>query len=194
MLASIVGTEISSDLLQYTYWALAISGTLIFVGLTVLSFMGGDVEPSDVDVDGDGFVDHVDTGNAFMKFFSVKAITAFAMFFGWSGILFGNTLLGVIAALAIGLFMMFLTGYIMKLLLKLQDPGAGLSLDTFVGCRGTVYMRIPAGREQAGKVTLATPNAGTREVNAMADVELSTGTLIVVRERLEGNCFLVEKI
>ena len=52
---------------------------------------------------------------------------------------------------------------------------------------------IPAGRSASGKVTVAV-RGETREVTAVADEELPTGTLVRLVKPLDPSRFLVERV
>ena len=54
-------------------------------------------------------------------------------------------------------------------------------------------MTIPAGRSASGKVTVAV-RGETREVTAVADEELPTGTLVRLVKPLDPSRFLVERV
>lgn len=193
---AVLETPLDSDILLYVYYALASVGTIFFVGFAVLSFAGGDGD-TDVDAGADSDfhqgTDHADTGNAFLKFFSLKAFTAFMMFFGWSGVFFGDTAAGLLGSLAFGLFMMFITGYLLKVLLKLQESG-NISPTSYIGCRGTVYMNIPESGSGYGKVSVTT-SCGVRELNAVSESSaIATGTLVSVVKMADSAMYVVERV
>ena len=179
---------------QMMYWFLAIAGSAFF-GITLLmSFFGGlgeDVDSSDAD----GHFDeaHSDTGVPDFKLFSLRTVFVFIMMFGWGGIVFGkeNGYTGFFAAFACGLFTMVIAALIIFLILKLQQNGTKSS-KSLIGCCGNAYISIPADRSGSGKVTVNT-GSDTREISAMADEALPTGTPVVIVESIGAGKFLVKK-
>ena len=180
------------------YLVFAIFGTAIAFIQLCLSFFfgGGDV---DVDVGGDGdmsFSEHMDAGAGDFRLFSIRSMVAFLAFFGWGGVIaYEHGLKGLPAfliALAAGGVMMLLTALALYGIMKMQHSG-NITEDEYVGCPGTVYLRIPAGRRDIGKVTVNV-KGNSREIIAVADEELPRGTSVRVVERIDGRRFLVEKI
>lgn len=184
------------------YWFFAIFGTaLLFVQLALTLFgMGGgdDVDGFDggVDVDGDGAMDfsaHHDTGLTDFKFFSFRSLIAFITFFGWGGVLWGkNGLSGFFGALGSGLSMMFATAIMIFFLMKLQHSG-NITSNDIVGCTGRVYLTVPPGKTDNGKVTV-TVKGCTREIKAVAEEELPKGTPVTVVSHIDGKLYQVKKI
>ena len=178
------------------YLVFAIFGSLIaFIQLCISFFFGG----GDIDVDGDGevsFGEHMDSGVGDFKLFSIRSIVSFFAFFGWGGVIaYEHGVKGLAAffiAVASGLFMMFLTALILYLVMKMQHSG-NITENEYIGCEGTVYLRIPAGRTEIGKVT-ATVKGTTQEITAVADDEIVRGVAVRIVERVGNRRFLVEKV
>ncbi len=198
------------DNANYFYWFCALFGSGIMLIQAILllcgigDFHGDDMDggfdadvsaDSDFDMDADGDVDvdgHMDTGFEFMKFFSLRAIIAFIAFFGWGGVLWGEYGWGgFLGALALGTTVMILVILLIRLLLKAQHVGTVTSAD-ILNRTGVVYMSIPGGSEH-GRVTVDV-GGSTREVRAVADVELKKGVQIKVVAHMQGNLFKVEAI
>ena len=178
------------------YLVFAIFGTIIlFIQLCVTFFFGG--VDADTDFDSDAsFSEHMDTGIGDFRLFSVRSVVAFLAFFGWGGVIsYEHGVKGVAAfliALGSGSLMMFITALALYLVMKMQHSG-NITDQEYIGCTGTVYLRIPAGRREIGKVTVTV--AGTTcEIVAVADEELPRGTSVRVVEKVDGRRFLVEKI
>ena len=113
-------------------------------------------------------------------------------FFGWAGFFWGDRgWSGFFLAFGCGFLMMFLTALSVWILLKLQQSGTVGAKDC-VGCSGTVYLAIPAGRQPGGQVTITLPG-GTRQSKALADEAIARGEAGIVREALGSDLFLVEK-
>ena len=138
-------------------------------------------------------IDHVDTGFMDFQLISFKSILAFVTMFGWTGVVWGKSgWLGFLAAFVIGLFAMFLTALAVYLMFKLQHSG-NVQTSDIVGSSGTVYITVPAGRKDHGKVTVSLKGS-TQEITAVADEEIPTGTPVKVAEALSDTLFLVRKV
>lgn len=178
------------------YLVFAIFGSLIaFIQLCISFFFGG----GDVDVDGDGdvsFGEHMDSGIGDFRLLSIRSIVSFFAFFGWGGVIaYDHGVKGLAAffiAVASGLFMMFLTAFLLYLVLKMQHSG-NITANEYIGCEGSVYLKIPAGRTEIGKVTAAVKGT-SQEITAVADEEIPRGTAVRIVERVGNRRFLVEKV
>ena len=177
------------------YWFCAIAGSLLLVLQFVLMCFGVGVHDTPLDGDGtSGFGEHADTGFADFRFFSIRSVISFIAFFGWGGVLWGHHgWIGFVGAFASGFFMMFVTALLVAMLLSLQQNGTVEDAD-IVGCKGSVYFNIPAGRTESGKVTVTVKHGCTREIQAVADESLPTGTAVVVEAQIDGKRFLVKKV
>ena len=175
------------------YWGLAIGGSLFFVLNLILASFGGVNNPAEVADDGTfDSPDHVDTGFEDFHFLSLRAVLAFICVFGWSGVIWGkHGLWGFLAAFVFGLIAMSLTALAVWGMMRLQHSG-NVKKDDFVGRVGTVYMQIPGG-SKLGKVTV-TVGGSTREVAAISEEPLATGTPIKIVAVIDQSLFRVEKI
>ncbi len=184
--------DISGDM--KFYWALAIFGSFIFIIQLIMSAFGfGSVHDADAGSGADIATSHADAGLSIFKLFSVQSVVAFITFFGWGGVIWGkNGLSGFFAALASGLFMMFATSLFLYYLMKLQQSG-NINAQDYVGCTGTAYMNIPAGRIEHGKVTVNLRGC-SREIIAVADDNIPTGSTVTIVQQIDGRRFLVKKI
>ena len=75
--------------------------------------------------------------------------------------------------------------------MKLQTSGT-VSNRQFIGQPGSVYLSIPGGRSNPGKVTVRF-NGATRELKAVADEPIPSGAAVEVVELLTDSLFLVKK-
>ncbi len=194
---SSAGNALAGDGAQSIYWAFAIAGTAIFAVSMVLQILGvGDCGlPEDVDVDLDGDIDipHPDTGFPDLQIFSFRTIMAFITMFGWGGVVFGiHGWLGFLAAFLCGTAMMFLTAWLIALLMKLRQSGNVYPKD-IVGKQGTVYLTIPSGKSRNGKVSINLGDA-TKEIKAVAEDKIPTGTEVKVTDYLGGDVYLVTRV
>jgi hypothetical protein len=187
------------------YFYLAVISTIFFVVQFCMAMFGA-ASHGDIDIDHNLDFDHgLDThtdaseihdtdysGISDINLFSIKSITAFVMFFGWAGFFWGDKgFTGLAIAVVCGVVMMFLTSLVIFLLLKMQQTGNIGSAD-IVGRVASVYLKIPGERSASGKITVKLQNC-SRELRAMADEELPRGTQVIIKEHIQGNCYLVEK-
>ena len=175
------------------YWGLAVGGSLFFVLNLIFASLGGVDNPAEVAEDGTFDAgDHLDTGYEDFHFLGLRAILAFVSVFGWCGVLWGHHgLWGFGAAFLFGFIAMSLTALAIWGMMKLQQSG-NVKKDDFVGKSGTVYLQIPGGNER-GKITV-TIGGATREVAAVAEEPIPTGTPVKIIEVIDQTLYRVEKL
>lgn len=175
------------------YWILAVVGTTVFILQILLLLIFGTGDHTDADIssiDGDM---HPDSDLGDFRIISFRTVVAFITFFGWGGIVYGKGGFGsFISAIISGSTMMILTAFLICYLFKLQQSGNIYAKD-IIGKTGTVYLKIPAGKNDHGKVTVFT-GAGTREVLAISETEIPNGATVKIVSQISQNKFLVEKI
>jgi membrane protein implicated in regulation of membrane protease activity len=179
----------------------AIGGTLIVCQflLSLLGLGGGhDMGADHVDTGGHDFAhgDHMDASghdsadhhtdhshesNWFLGPLTFRTIAAGIAFFGLVGVIGQHNELDeiptVLLAVAAGVGAVFIVGYVMKFLARLNIDGT-VRISKAVGCPGTVYIPIPGGRGE-GKVQVSVMSR-TIEYKATAKEALPTGAKIVV--------------
>ena len=187
------GGLFSGNSLHSVYWGLAVFGSIFFGITCLLAILGVGGVDDGLDVDADGAaLDHIDHGFLDFNLFSIRSILAFLTVFGWGGVMWGHHgWIGFIGAFAAGTATMFLTALVIWGLMKLQTSGT-VSNRQFIGQTGSVYLSIPGGRGEPGKVTIRFKGA-TRELKAVADEPIPNGTAVVVVELLADSLFLVKK-
>lgn len=188
-----ISTFLAGDAAMSLYWGLAIGGSLFFVLNLIFASIGGVDNPAEIAEDGTfDSLDHVDTGYEDFHFLSLRAVLAFVSVFGWGGVLWGKYgFWGFLAAFLFGLIAMSLTAFVIWIMMRLQHSG-NIKANDFIGKTGTVYIKIPGGSAH-GKVTI-TINGETREVAAIAEELIETGTPIRVTEVIDQTLYKVEKI
>lgn len=158
----------------------------------------GDVGTSDAS--GDGGSDAAgsrDGGFAFLKAFSLRTLTAGVAFFGLAG-LAGQAanwpeIRTLIVAIVVGAAAFASVFYLMRGLTSLRADGS-IKPSTATGCEGSVYLRIPAKRGGFGKVVVVQQERSMEyEAATDEDVDLATGTPIVVVKHLSPSQMLVAK-
>ena len=180
------------DTLPKIYWSIALVGSLLFVIVLVMTFIGGDTDDiGDVDAEIDG-----DAGIGF-QFLSFKNLVGFFTIFGWSGIACIDAGLGTPMTLIIsticGLIMMTIMASLFYFMSKLSDSGT-LKLNNAIDAIGEVYLTIGADRSKMGKVSVRVQGA-MRELDALTDsfTDLKTGTIIKVVDVTSNGILIVDQ-
>lgn len=188
----------SLDMVSQALACVAIPATVVLVIQTLLLLLGvgfhaGDgIDGADHDF-GDGAHDfsdahdfgHIDHDHDFdhdhdhdhgehssgIRLFSVRGFVAFFAVGGWLGIAMIESgvgaVLSVVTAFAAGVLALLLVAFVMKLLCDMQESG-NIDLRNAVAKNGKVYIRIPAARAGAGKITL-TLQGTFSEMDAVTD-------------------------
>jgi hypothetical protein len=149
----------------------ALVGTLLFIIRMVLMLMGTDHDmASDTDV---AAADGHDAAGAF-KALSLQTFTAFAMGFGWGGILGLYTLnwgmgKSLLLASGTGVGMVWLLAVMLRMMLDLQSSG-NQKLESALGCEGEVYVGIPPKGQGTGQVKVVVSDR-MRIINAQSEGE-----------------------
>ena len=199
---------------------MAIPATLILLIQTVLMLIGlgsdggADVDTdADVDVDTDIDVDADASDGVFgheltdgdvdpsgldgLRIFSIRGLIAFFVVFGWTGIALDSAgvspVISSFAAVAAGFLMMVVIALVFRAISKLENNG-NIDNRNALGVAGTVYLKIPAGREGQGKVNVMIQ--GTLcERDAVTDeqTDLPTGSEVVVVALSGQNTLVVKK-
>lgn len=137
---------------------------------------------------GDDAAHSAKAGLQLARYITLQTMVAFLTFFGLGGwaALENDRSNGsaIIIAAGCGIAFMFAVGYAFQSLRKLEQAG-NESIHRTVGCRGRVYLRIPAENSGAGKATI-TSQGRTIELKARTPgPELRTGTTIQVSRVLD---------
>lgn len=204
----------SLDGTMQVFWGCAIAASIVFVIQNALMLLGlGDMD-SDVDADvstdfdvhadadtdvSSGHAGHEGTlGSAgIFSLFTLRNFINFFLGFGWGGISFApviqsRTLL-VLTAIVSGLLFVTVFVFMFRALMKLEKNG-NFKIQDCVGHTASVYLRIPARREAAGKVQVSI-NGSVHEINAFTDGDfLPTGSRVKIVEIIDSGSLLVEKI
>jgi len=180
--------------LEQTYWIIALIGSVIFLIIFLLTFIGG----GDTDMEADATDFEADDGGVGFQFFTFKNVVAFFTIFGWSGISCIDNELSTTATIIIstiaGLLMMAMTSMLFYWMHKLAESGT-LKIKNAIGAIGEVYLPIGAERSSMGKVQIKVQGS-LRELEAITDEleDLTTGTMVKVSEIVSAEILLVEKI
>jgi membrane protein implicated in regulation of membrane protease activity len=180
---------------QQAYWIIALIGSVVFVVIFILTFLGGD---TDADMEADAGDFDSDDGGVGFQFFTFKNIVAFFTIFGWSGLSCIDANLSTTSTLIIstiaGIIMMVLTSLLFYWINKLAESGT-LKMKNAIGAIGEVYLPIGANRSKMGKVQIKVQGS-LRELEALTDEneDLKTGTVVKVIEIISAELLLVEKL
>lgn len=183
----------SLDLFMKTLWGITIFASLVFVVQTIMTFVGMD---SDIQTTPDFDTDTPSDSSQPFQLFTFRNFINFFIGFGWTAIalnpVLDNMLLVLFIAVVVGVLLVAAVMYIFKWLSGMEQSG-NIEIKNTTGCKGTVYLTIPANRTGEGKVQIAVQGA-IREYNALTDGEkLTNGTPIKVKEVLNDNTLLIEK-
>ncbi|HLU92977.1 MAG TPA: hypothetical protein VKZ54_02595 [Membranihabitans sp.] len=183
--------------MEQFFWAVAIFSSVVFILVFVISLLGFDTD-SGIDMDIDADVDTgTDADGGDFPFFSLKALTAFATFFSWTGVLLtgeGRSVWEIIPySIISGLIAMALVVFLLKKFSDFTESGTADLLDLIFE-KGDVYIPIPPKQLGSGKIHV-TLNKSLRELSAVTqdDQPIKTGEKVRVLEILPENVLLVEK-
>lgn len=179
------------EFLSKLYWVIALIGSLIFVIVMIMSFIGGDtdgVDDLDTEID-----DDIGIGFQFITF---KNLIGFFTIFGWSGIAcidagLSQTLTIIISSFC-GLVMMTIMAALFYFMSKLTDSGT-LNFKNAIDAIGEVYLTIGANRSKMGKVSVKVQGT-MRELDALTDsfTDLKSGTIIKVVDVTTNGILIVD--
>lgn len=173
--------------------AVGCTALLVQVALQLLG-LGGDADAHlDADVEG-----HEGDGNLFFGILSFKTLSAFAAFFGLTGLAAAQggvdsdllrLVLAMIAGTAAGAVVMVL----MRGLSKLQASGT-VDLDDVVGKTASVYLRIPGASKGDGKIMVEVQGRERELLAVTAGPDIPTGATVTVTKRMAGDRFEVLRV
>ncbi len=171
----------------------ALLGSFVFGVKMILLLIGAD---ADADLDFDADIDVDDSTEAF-RVFSLQAVAAFLMGFGWIALLAYrveemslamSTLVGVAA----GLGLMWLLLWLLRVVYSMQASG-NIPIESASGTTGTVYVGVPAEGAGKGEVRLVI-DGRQRMFRAVTDgEELTRDTPIRVVRVNSDHTVLVER-
>lgn len=188
------------DTALQAYWILAGISSLIFIIQAIMTFVGFD---SDSDLDLADAPDEIpESGDASFDtdgfhLISIKTIICFMLGFGWTGVLFWDTitnhiLLGAVAAL-VGFLFMSIIAFLLFQMRKL-DKDNTFRVENIIGMNAEVYLRIPASRKDTGKVTVSL-HGSMHELEALTEgPEIPTGAKVKITGKVDGETVMVETI
>ena len=187
----------SLDPFMQTLWGIAIVASAVFIIQSIMTFVGMDSETNfDGDFDGDMSADGAGESTPF-QLFTFRNLINFMLGFSWTAIALRasteSTCLMLVGGVVVGVLLVCAVMYLFKWMSGMQQSGT-IEPEALVGCKGSVYLTIPAGRTGEGKVQI-TVRSAIREYNAMTDGDrLPNEAPIRVVAVLNGHTVLVEKV
>ena len=183
----------SLDPFMQTLWGIAIFSSAVFIIQSIMTFVGMD---SETNFDGDMSADGAGESTPF-QLFTFRNLINFMLGFSWTAIALRasteSTSLMLVGGVVVGVLLVCVVMYLFKWMSGMQQSGT-IEPEALVGCKGSVYLTIPAGRTGEGKVQI-TVRSAIREYNAMTDGDrLPNEAPIRVVAVLNGHTVLVEKI
>lgn len=180
--------------IESIFWLIALISSLFFVVVLIMSFLGGDMDAGDMDIDAE--ID-ADTGIGF-QFFTLKNLVGFFTIFGWVGLAMldsgSTTGKALIVASICGLIMMSIMAATFYFLSKMVSDGT-LDVNNAIGVIGEVYLPIGKDRSSIGKIQIKV-QGGLRTLDALTDEEeeLPRACVIIVKKVVSAELLLVEKL
>lgn len=181
-------------LFMQSVWCITLFASLVFVIQTILTFVGMDADGGmDVDMGSDMPGDG-DSGP--FQLFTFRNFINFLLGFGWSVISFQgviqNQFILILVAVVIGVLLVIAVMAIFRFMSGMEQSGT-IQMANAVGCKGNVYLKIPADKRGEGKVQISIQGA-IREFDAITlGEELETGAPIKVVEVVNDSMLLVER-
>ena len=201
------------ELFLKVLYCIAIPATVVLILQTIFMIIGlgdgGDGDISGVDADaggdfdtGDGHLIPADSNAGdfnVLQLFTLQGAVAFLCVLGWSSIIARvnglHMALCVVIGLALGLAAMFVVSKVIRLSAKLASNGA-IDYDNAVGLNATVYIKIPAGGKEHGKVTLAIQGRlAEADAITLGDEDIPTGAAVKIMQAKDDTlvCIPAEK-
>lgn len=174
----------------------AVFGGFFVLVKFIMQFIGFDADvDGDIDLDGHDFDAHTDSDTGF-HILSLHGISSFLMMFGLVGLgMYRQSHLGIIisliGAIIAGGISVWIIGKMFMLASKMKSSGT-IAIDSTVGAKGKVYMKIP--QKGSGRVLVNVKNS-LREYDATSNDSkaIDTGTPVRV-VWVDGNLLVVERI
>lgn len=175
----------------YLYWGTAIVASVVFLIQIALLLFGFD---TDADFSGGDTSFDIDG----LSLVSVKTVACFLLGFGWTGVLCYPEIqnqwwLGTVA-FSVGALFMLIVYYLLCQVLRLSQ-NATFDTAQSVGTVGDVYLRIPPGKGQLGKVMVSVAGS-LHELMAESDDgdELPTGCKVRVVKAVDHLTVTVQRL
>ena len=178
------------ELFEKIYWMIAVPASLIFLVVLITTFVGGDVDGADVDMDADGDMD-----GAGFQFFTFKNLVGFFTIFSWSGLAcinsgYSSTVVLTVSIVS-GLAMMIAMSSLFYFMTRLVEDGT-MKMENAIGRTGEVYLPIKANNSGFGKVQINIQGS-IHEIRSVTNdgEDLVVGTVVKVVEVIDNHILVV---
>jgi len=183
------------QLLLKVFYTIGFVSTAIVGFQTILTLFGLDAHEApdmDFEVDDAGEAAHDDGG---VSFISVRGVTAFLVGFGWVGAICVKAGLALLAvfpiAIGVGLAMMVLIYFLMKILWSMRASGT-LDYHNAIGQVGSVYLPIPPNREGNGQIeVMIQDRLQVLQAQTSAGERIENRAKVLVIDVMEDNTLIV---
>ena len=173
---------------------------LMIIGVGFDGDSDGEVDDGVADINDDTTTPEASSsGNSsVLRIFTIRGIVAFFALGGWAGLAALTAGLHPIWAIQISLFVgvcaLLLAAIVIRLALKMQTSG-NLNLKNAVSQTADVYIRVPSGRSDKGKVTMLLQERFV-ELDAITDYssDLMPDSKVEVLDVIDGDCLLVRPV
>ena len=173
---------------------------LMIIGVGIDGDSEGDVDDGAIDINDDTTTPEASSsGNAsVLRIFTIRGIVAFFALGGWAGLAALTAGLHPIWAIQISLFVgvcaLLLAAIVIRMALRMQTSG-NLNLKNAVSQTADVYIRVPAGRSEKGKVTMLLQERFV-ELDAITDYssDLMPNSKVKVLDIINDDCLLVSPV
>jgi len=173
---------------------------LMIIGIGFDADSDGDVDDAIIDINDDTSPHEASNcGNAsVLRIFTIRGIVAFFALGGWAGLAALSAGLHPIWAIQISLFVgvcaLLLAAIIIRVALRMQTSG-NLNLSNALSQTADVYIRIPSGRSEKGKVTMLLQERFV-ELDAVTDndTDIMPDSKVEVVAVIDDDCLLVTPV
>ncbi len=189
----ILDTLENLDTLLRTFWYVAIPTSIIFILLTIMTFIGADASDG-LEADFSGDLSGMD---APLQLFSLRNLINFLLGFSWTGISLYATIANknilIVISLAVGLLFVFVFFVIIKQVQKLAEDNS-FQITNTLNKTAEVYLTIPANKKGKGKIMISV-NGAFHELDAMTENDkIQSGSIVKVVKLENDNILIVETI
>lgn len=181
---------------QQIFYGIGIISLLITVIQMLLTLIGLGAESVDLDLEFDGADAEHSSG---IGLFSSQTISAFLLGFGWVGAITRSSgaalTLSILAALLVGIGLMFVMFFLLRALMGLQSKG-NLDYKSAIGQEAAVYVTLPGGNQDGGgqiQVTIQS-RLTTAMARKISPGSIGPGQKVKIVEMAGPTSFVVEPV
>jgi hypothetical protein len=179
------------DIMLKTLWFIALPTSLIFIILTIMTFIGMDASDGlEADFDGD-----FDGDSAPIQVFTLRNMINLLLGFSWTGIALynkiDNTFILILISLGVGISFVIMFFITIRQIQKLGEDNS-FKMAMTIDKNAEVYLSIPEKMTGKGKVLISIKGS-MRELDAMTENDkIETGKVVQVT-KIENDSILIVK-